>query len=385
MAAGTASPKDAPRETPLARGLAARIAEHGPITFADYMEACLYDPTHGYYSSATRTRFADYYTSVDVHPIFGRLIARQLEQMWRLLDRPPGFQVVETGAGLGALAAQILDFAAARLPEFYAAVHYVAVERSAARRAAHAPALAAHLAAGHAESRADLPAGIATGCILSNEMFDAMPVHRVLWHGSALKEIYAGLRNGKFTDLPGPLSSPRIAEYFARQGILLAEGQQAEANLTACDWIADAGRRIERGYMLTVDYGYAARELYNPRRMRGTLLAYRHHRVSEDYYAAPGEQDLTAHANFTALELWGRDGGLEVSGIVPQSRFLLALGRENEFADLHDPGQSETDRLRAQLQLSSLIHPEGMGETFQVMIQQKGIAGAGPLTGLTPL
>ena len=118
--------------------------------------------------------------------------------------------------------------------------------------------------------------------------------------------------------------------------------------------------------------------------MKGTLLAYRNHRVSEDYYAVPGEQDLTALANFTALELWGRDGGLEPVGTIPQSRFLLALGRENEFADLYDPAQTEPDRLRAQLGLSSLIHPEGMGETFRVMIQQKGIAKA-RLTGLAPI
>jgi SAM-dependent MidA family methyltransferase len=122
-----------------------------------------------------------------------------------------------------------------------------------------------------------------------------------------------------------------------------------------------------------------------PRRMNGTLLAYRDHKVSENYYAAPGEQDLTAHVNFTALDLWGKDAGLEPLGLVPQSRLLVSLGRENEFADLYDEGQSETERVRAQLQLSSLIHPEGMGETFQVFIQQKGIAGAKALIGLAPL
>ena len=142
---------------------------------------------------------------------------------------------------------------------------------------------------------------------------------------------------------------------------------------------------MERGYILTVDYGYPARELYNPHRTNGTLLAYRDHKVSENYYDAPGEQDLTAHVNFTALEMWGKDAGLETLGLVPQSRFLVSLGRGNEFADLYDAGQSETERLRAQLQLSSLIHPEGMGETFQVFIQQKGIASEEPLIGLAPL
>jgi SAM-dependent MidA family methyltransferase len=371
-------------ETPLARELAARILMSGPITFAEYMEACLYHPAHGYYSRPERKRFADYYTSVDVHPIFGRLLARQLEQMWRVMDRPARFVVVECGAGVGRLAAHILDFAAARLPEFYGTLLYVAVERSSARRDAHAASLAAHLATGHAESSAELPAKIEAGCVLSNEMFDAMPVHRVIKQNGALREIYVGLAEEKLCDAPGPVSTTRITDYFSLQGIVLQEGHQAEAGLAACDWIADAGRRLERGFVLTVDYGYAARELFSALRPRGTLLAYSDHRVSEDYYAAPGEQDLTAHANFTALEMWGKDAGLEVAGLVPQSRFLLALGRENEFADLYDAEQSEKERLKAQLQLSTLIHPEGMGETFQVLIQRKGI-DAVPLTGLAKL
>jgi SAM-dependent MidA family methyltransferase len=373
------------QKTPLAHELAARIAANGPITFADYMKACLYHPVHGYYSSAKRTHFADYYTSVDVHPIFGRLLARQLEQMWAILDRPAQFLVAESGAGVGRLAKHILDFAASHLHEFYAALRYVAVERSAARRAAQAAILAAHIAAGCAESSAELPADVPAGCILSNELFDAMPVHRVLQQGGELREINVGLSGESLADQVGKIPGPGIAEYFARQEIQLQEGQRAEANLAACGWISDAARRLNRGYFLTVDYGYPARLLYNPQRANGTLLAYRDHKVSENYYAAPGEQDLTAHVNFTALELWGKDAGLETLGVVPQSRFLVSLGRGNEFADLYDAGQRETDRVRAQLQLSALIHPEGMGETFQVLIQHKGIASAAPLIGLAPL
>jgi len=376
-------------QAPLARELAARIAANGLITFAEYMESCLYHPEHGYYSSEKRTRFADYFTSVDVHPIFGRLLARQLEQMWRILDRPTQFIVVESGAGVGRLAKRILDFAAKQLPDFYAALRYIAIDRSAARRSMHAMALADHFAASRAESSTELPANIPVGCILSNEMFDAMPVHRVVQQDGELREINVGYSGEVFEDQVSNICSPGITEYFARQEINLQEGRHAEANLAACKWISDAARRLERGYFLTVDYGYPARELYNPRRTHGTLLAYRDHKVSENYYAAPGEQDLTAHVNFTALELWGKDAGLETLGLVPQSRFLVSLGRGNEFADLYDAGQSEIERVRAQLQLSSLIHPEGMGETFQVFIQQKGIqkeiADANPLIGLVPL
>jgi len=292
---------------------------------------------------------------------------------------------VESGAGIGRLANHILDFAEAKLPEFYSALKYVAVERSAARRATHRDTLAAHFLGGHAESSAELPPNISAGCILSNELFDAMPVHRVVQQDGKLQEINV-IRSGElFADCVSDILSPGIAEYFARQGIQLRESQLAEANLAACKWIPVAARRLNRGYFLSVDYGYPARQLYNPHRAHGTLLAYRDHKVSENYYDAPGEQDLTAHVNFTALELWGRDAGLESLGLVPQSRFLVSLGRANEFADLYDAGQSETERMRAQLQLSSLIHPEGMGETFQVFIQQKGITSSTQLIGLAPL
>ena len=373
------------QQTSLALELVARISANGPITFAEYMEACLYHPAYGYYSSGKHTRFGDYVTSVDVHPIFGRLIARQLEQMWRILDRPSEFVVAESGAGVARLAKHILDFAAKQLPDFYTAVRYLAIDKSAARCAAHPATLAEHFAAGRAESSAEMPPNISAGCILSNELFDAMPVHRVAQQGGELHEIYVGVSEGKFAESVGPLSSQQIGEYFARQEIKFQGGQHAEVNLAACNWISNAARRLDRGFVLTIDYGYPARELYNPHRTNGTLLAYRDHKVSEDYYSAPGEQDLTAHVNFTALELWGKDAGLEALGLVPQSRFLLSLGRENQFADLYDEGQSETDRVRAQLQLSSLIHPEGMGETFQVFIQQKGTTSAAPLIGLTPL
>jgi SAM-dependent MidA family methyltransferase len=133
---------------------------------------------------------------------------------------------------------------------------------------------------------------------------------------------------------------------------------------------------------MTIDYGHEARLLYNEAHNRGTLLAYRDHRVVENVLDVPGEQDLTAHVNFTALEMWGRRAGLERTGLVTQSQFLVALGRGNEFGDLYEPGQSEVEKLRARLLLKNLIHSEGLGETFQVLVQHKGIE-APRLTGLS--
>jgi SAM-dependent MidA family methyltransferase len=367
--------------TPLAELLADRIRRFGPLTFADYMRECLYHPAHGYYSKAESKRFADYYTSVDVHPIFARLLARQFAEMWEGLGCPAEFTLVEAGAGVGRFAADVLDFCEGKLPAFYDAMRYVAVERSASRRQQATIYSKRQAAAGHFTASAEVPAHLAAGCFFSNELVDALPVHRIVMDEGTLKEILVDFRDGHFIDVLSPLSTCAITEYFAAQGIALHEGQLAEAGLEACDWISEIGRRLERGYVLTIDYGHPAADLFDEHHMRGTLLAYQNHRTSEDFYASPGEQDLTAHANFTALESWGKRSGLETAGFTSQSAFLLALGQGNEFLDLYDEGQTEADRTKARLQLKTLIHPEGMGERFQVLVQQKS-AKASQLTGL---
>jgi len=367
--------------TPLAELLAERICRFGPLTFADYMRECLYHPVHGYYSKAESTRFADYYTSVDVHPIFARLLARQFAEMWESLGRPAEFALVDAGAGVGRFAGQVLDFCEAKLPAFYDVLRYVAVERSASRREQARIQSNRHAAAGHFAASAEVPAYISAGCLFSNELVDALPVHRVVMDGAAMKEIFVDFRDGRFVDVMAPLSTCAISEYFAAQEIVLREGQHAEAGLEACDWIGEIGRRLGRGYVLTIDYGHAAAELFDERHMRGTLLAYQNHRASEEFYSSPGEQDLTAHMNFTAVESWGKRAGLETAGRASQTAFLLALGQGNEFADLYDEGQSEAERTKARLQLKTLIYPEGMGERFQVLVQRKSV-GAAKLTGL---
>jgi SAM-dependent MidA family methyltransferase len=346
------------------------------------MRECLYHPEHGYYSRLRARRRGDYYTSVDVHAIFGRLLARQLAEMWELLGSPQPFLAVESGAGVGRLAANILDFASRELPAFYAATKYIAVEHSAERRAEHAAALVSHIIRGRVSSSAAIPGDIRAGCIFSNELLDALPTHRVVMEGGDLREVYVGIEDGKFIEVLGELSTPAIEQYFREQGIGLQEGQQAEACLDACRWIEDAGHANGQGFVMTIDYGHEARALYDERHNRGTLLAYSGHRVTENVLDAPGDQDLTSHVNFTALQLWGRRAGLQRTGLVTQSQFLVALGKANEFADLYEPGQSEVEKLRARLLLKNLIHPEGLGEKFQILIQHKGIENP-RLTGLS--
>jgi SAM-dependent MidA family methyltransferase len=371
-----------PAPTPLVEVLAERISANGPITFAEYMETALYHPQLGYYTKAGAPPRRDYFTSVDVSPLFGRLLARQLHEMWTALGSAKPFVVVEAGAGSGALAKSILDFVAVQFPAFYESLRYVAVERSAARRAAETALLAKHATRGKFEAAVDLPATIENGVIFSNEFFDALPVHRVMGSANGLQELYVGHGENGFFEQGGALSAPALGIYFERHGISLLPDQQAEVNLKACSWIREAGKRLARGFVLTVDYGYEAPELFSERHMRGTLLAYERHRASERYFRAPGEQDLTSHIDFTAIDRAGQRSGLARTGFTTQSNFLLALTHASNLADLESSEMTETDQAKARNAFKMLIHPEGMGGTFKVLIQHKGIE-APTLTGLT--
>ena len=360
--------------TPLAALLAERIRRHGPITFAEYMRECLYHPLNGYYSQPEARRYHDYFTSVDVSPIFGRLLARQFAEMWQLLDRPQDFLLVEAAASTGRLAGHILEFAQFRLPEFFHALRYIAVERSAARCDQLAKHLAPFIETGKCQSSLEVPARIPAGCIFSNELIDAFAVHRVIRQAGELRELFVICDGKSFSETSLPLSTCALTDYFAAQQVTLQDGQIAEAGLEACDWITEIARRLTRGFVLTIDYGHEAAELFDDHHMAGTLLSYAKHQASNNLFTAPGEQDLTAHVNFTALRQWGARQGLETSGLISQTAFLLALGKGNDFADLYDEGMNELERTRARLQLKTLIYPEGMGERFHVLVQQKGVA-----------
>jgi SAM-dependent MidA family methyltransferase len=373
-----------PATPPLVEVLAKRIAANGPITFAEYMEAALYHPQFGYYTKPATPPRRDYFTNIDVSPLFGRLVARQLEEMWHKLGRPKPFTIAEAGSGSGALAHSILDFTATQFREFYDALHYIAVERSDTRRAAQHRLFTTHTSRGKFTAAAELSAAIDAGVIISNEFFDALPVHRVIGSTDGLRELNVGHGTNGFFEQSGALSNPALGIYFERHGITLLPDQQAEVNLKACTWIREAGKRLARGFVLSVDYGFEAPELFSERHMRGTLLAYERHRATERYFRAPGEQDLTSHVDFTAIDRAGQRGGLIRTGYTTQSNFLLALAHESRLADLEGAGLSEVEQAKARNAFRMLIHPEGMGETFKVLIQHKGIDSP-VLTGLAGL
>ncbi len=361
------------------------IRRSGAVTFEYFMSVCLYHPEHGYYMQdrATTGVAGDYFTSADLHPIFARLIARQAAEMWEIMERPAPFTFVEMGAGRGLFAADFLKWVNRALPDFAAALEYVALEPAAGRR----ERLTQSAGAIHPRFRAlakleDL--GEVTGCFFSNELVDAFPVHVVTRASGRLREIYVTREGDELAEKLGVMSDARVAAYVARYAKELEEGHRAEVNLAAVLWMRQVAGRLKRGFAITIDYGDHAHRLYTPDRPRGTLMAYRGHSASENYFDAPGEQDLTAHVNFSALIDSGEEAGLSFAGFTTQERFLLAIGEANQFADLYDEGQPEAQRLEARLKLKRLINPEppdGMGTLFKVLIQQKGIGGV-KLAGL---
>lgn len=366
-------------KTALHEIISARITEQGRITFADYMGACLYEPGLGYYTSPGRKVGAegDFYTSITVHAAFGRVIAREIAQMWRCMGTPADFTLVECGAGNGRLACDIMDFLAEREPKMYQGLQLVLVEKEPSLESAQRSMLAAHVDRMKWLSPEEFADGRFTfsGCLYSNELIDALPVHRVMMTADGLREYYVSLKDGEFVEELGELSTAAIAEQLKQAAIELHPGQQAEVNLNGPEWLSAASKALQRGFVLTVDYGYPAEELYTPHRKRGTLLCYYQHQTEENPYLRLGLQDITAHVDFTSLIKRGEELGMQTDWFGEQYRFLMATGIIEELEELERSNISDEEKLRLRLTLKKLIVPQGgMGDTFRVLVQSRGVA-----------
>jgi SAM-dependent MidA family methyltransferase len=415
-------------ESRLRKRIADETRRDGPIPFSRYMEMCLYEPELGYYSRS-REQFGkagDFYTSSDVHAVFGRLLARQFEEMWRVVDSPPLIDVIELGPGRGLFARDVLDWAAKRFPEFSRALHYALVEQSAHLRERLQERLAEHIAAEKARVFDSLEAAASTAgenvIIFGNEFFDALPVE-VVDHRGTLR---IGVENGGFVETFVPPTAAED-EFLDRYSVHPEAGERVEATLASLEWIeriaeifrscgtadpsnrpptppgakpapvGDPGevlgrddnhkkggqREGRRGFVVLIDYGYT-REEQLAGRHRDTIMSYHQHAVSASPYEAPGEQDITAHVNFTALRARGVDGGLAELALLTQSQFLIGIAEETQFADAFQDCVHPQERAKVALQLKHLISPAGMGETFQVLLMSKGVTKerAAMLSGL---
>jgi SAM-dependent MidA family methyltransferase len=346
--------------------IADRIRREGPVSFQDFMEMCLYYPGSGYYARKGEKigEQGDFYTGPSRSPLFAEMLARQMEECWLLMGRRP-FTIVEYGAGPGNLCRDLLA-ALKKNEALYQDLRYAIIEKSAFMRGKEKALLNEPVVSWHRriEEIPDL-----YGCILSNELVDNFPVHQVTMDRQ-LMEIFVDYRNGKFMELLKP-APRRLKRYLRQLSVMLPRGFRAEINLKLIPWIRHIAAALKKGFVITIDYGYSSTELYQEKRRMGTLMCYHRHSLNDDPYQHIGEQDITAHVNFSALARWGKRFGLETLGFTSQLRFLQALG-------LADHLKKQEIRMDENLLKAFFI---SMGTRLKVLIQQKGMPTA-RLSGL---
>ena len=369
----------------LVTAIKSEIIGKGPIPFVRFMELALYHPQFGYYmrqpDSMDHERIGwsgDFYTSSDVHPILGRAIATQARQMDDLLGRPTPFMIVEAGAGKGLLARDCLEAIHNQQDDFASRVRYVLIERSPVMRESQRQNLARWLGkAGLVTWIEDLD-GLApesvTGLFFSNELIDAFPVHRIQVQAGRTEELCVDYKDGRFVDCFKSLSTASLAQSLQQLNVTWPEGYRTEVNVQATDWMKQVAQCIERGFVLTIDYGHTAQDLYGTERKDGTFLCYFQQRTNDDPFTRVGQQDMTAHVDFSSLAAAGETQGLHVTGFTNQLSFLMGLGVDEMIEKL----EPETPAFHAAIHL---LKPDGMGSTFKVLVQHKGI-GRPELDGL---
>jgi len=378
-----------------ASAIAQRIRDRGPLTVAEFMSIALYHPEHGYYATRPRRtgRGGDFHTSVDTGPLFGRLLARQIAEMWQVLAAPggdmpgeAGFDLVEAAAADGQLARDILDAAAEESPGLLDGLRLHLVDASAEARASHRDTLGPH-AARLTSSSARLPDAV-HGVIYANELLDALPVHAVIGTPSGPAERYVTLAPGGDGDAPvfieqaGHLSNPAIGRHLASLGVALESGQRAEVNLSALAWLTRACSSLHRGFLMLIDYGYHAGELYSPAHGTGTLAAIASHvtlpagQQGAAWLEEPGHRDITSHVDLTSVRHVAEALGCETLGMLDQTYFLMALAGPDDSGSPRLP-----DDARARQTFKTLVMPGGLGSTMKVMIFGRNV-GRPALTGL---
>ena len=359
-------------ENPLESLIFEEVLTEGPMTFARFMELALYHEPWGYYSSGLERIGAggDFYTSPVAHPAFGALLTVQLAGMWEMMGKPSPFHVVELGAGTGVMARDIVEYSDHVYPDFADALKYVTIDM----RHANSVEGAHHIVSD------GIPLRGITGCILSNEYLDAMPVHRVTMEEGKLRELYVGVGGRELVEVVGELSSGLLQERLDGLGVTLAEGQRAEINLGLEDLTRSLSESLESGYVLSVDYGHESSDLYSSSRPQGTLMCHYRHTVNSQPFRCIGRQDITAHVDFTTLMQMGKRWGLQTCGLVSQRDFLGNLGILGIRNGLRGMGLPSSKYNANMMGLGNLIDPEGLGG-FKFCIQAKEVE-TGALSGL---
>jgi SAM-dependent MidA family methyltransferase len=353
------------------------IQRQGPVSFAWFMEQALYHPESGFYSSGRCAigRHGDYFTNISVGSLFGRLLAAQFVQMWELLDRPQEFTVVEQGAHHGDFARDVLRAAHEHAPEFFAALRYRIIESFPVLQSKQASALGSfHEKVKWNESLDQLPAF--SGLHFSNELIDAMPVHLIAAGSGQWLEKYVTVTSNGFEFVLGPISTEKLRDHLGKIPAPPESSYETEINLAALDWIETLASKLERGFVLAVDYGFPRHEFYAPERTMGTLRCYAQHRIVASPFANVGQTDITSHVDWTSLAERAEDYSLRVAGFTDQHHFITALvanSMKDEFI--------ETEALEQRRVLQTLLHPGLLGRTFQFLVLAKSIAPDVALSG----
>lgn len=360
------------------------ILAEGPMPFARYMDVVLYDPVHGYYTTGDgrATREGDFLTAPELDPIFGVTLAGQVEEAWDRLGRPARFTLREEAAGSGALGLAILERLAATGSLAAKAVRYLPVEADVRREAAIRGRIEAAGFGGRLEETSWREAPV-VGMVVANELLDALPVHRLTVRSGEQLELHVDWQDGWFAQVAMPLSTADLAAALDRVGVRLVEGQVAEIGMAAAAWVRRLGTVIERGLAMIIDYGLPAKALYDPELRHGGLLrTYRRHHAGDDPYRFVGEQDLTAHVDWTALELAAADGGLDVLGRTTQAEALSGLGLGERLVELQSqPSMTAEGYAAARAAVVRLLDPRAMGG-FGVLLLGRGLLAEPPLRSL---
>ncbi len=349
-----------------------RIRKEGSISFRDFMDMALYYPELGYYTSPKEKigGYGDFFTASELDRAFGELLGKQFVEIYNKLGEKP-FQIVEIGAGKGYLAHDILKYLRENHSDVYKNTQYILIEKSPYHIQIQKEILKDFDVVRWVQDIIDFEDESIKGVVFSNELFDSFPVHLIRKIGGKIYEVYITLEDEE--NIKEVLKEPHeeILKYIKELNIHIPEGMQTEINLDAKDYIQKIGKKLKKGYVITIDYGYPSAELYKYYRMRGTLLCYYKHQYSENFYENVGMQDITSHVNFSALSYYGKLAGLETTGFTDQAHFLTNLGLMDIFAQLQEKGDLESyERLN---RLKTLVLPKGMGEKFKILVQHKNV------------
>lgn len=362
--------------TQAARLIADEIARVSPITFHRFMELALYDPEVGYYARAASGPglTADYVTSPELHGAFGTLLTRQIDELWRFLNHPEPFWFIEGGPGTGRLAAVILSVADAAYPDLARSLRVALIERCPRLAALQNERLAPWKdRINWLDAAPSTWSCLGPGCIIANELLDAFPVHRLVGTTAGIRERMVGIDAGRFVEVEGPLSDPALAEQVSHGGGCLPPGSLGEVSLAAAAWVAAAAELVDRGYLLLIDYGEPADTLYGPNQPLGTLRSYGSQALLEDPLALPGQRDLTAHVDLSAVTRAGLEASLALVGSTHQASFLDRLGLPGLIARVDQQVEGRPAQHAHRRALESLRDPNGLGNLAVLLFAKNSL------------